>query len=99
MQPITLDLPHNLGKAAVRARLEEEMAKVVQGIPGVAQVAHQWNGDTLNLTLAALGQRAVCRITVFEDKVHTEIELPQIFALFGNKIREVFGREMPKLLN
>ncbi len=97
-QPIIIDIPHKLGKAGVRARLDEGIAGVGQTIPGVGQVTHNWEGDTMNFTLATLGQTMRCRATVFEDKVHAEVDLPPMLALFGKKVREVFGQKLPKLL-
>lgn len=55
-QPITIDIPHKLGKAGVRARLDEGIAGVGRTIPGVGQVTHNWEGDTMDFTLATLGQ-------------------------------------------
>ena len=97
-QTITIDVPHQLGRAAARARLDEGIGKTAQMVPGVAQVTHSWDGDTMNFALAALGQTIRCRATVFDDKVHAEIDLPAFLALIGNKIRETFGKELPKLL-
>lgn len=74
------------------------MEKVAQMVPGAGQITHRWEGDTMLFSLTALGQAIRCRIVVFEDKVHAEIDLPAMFALFGTKIREVFKRELPKLL-
>ncbi len=96
--PITLDIPHKLGKAAVRERLDSGIGKIGSIIPGGGQVQHAWDGDTMNFTVSALGQTMACKATVFEDKVHAEVDLPPMFALFAGKIREALGQELPKLL-
>ena len=97
-QSIKLDVPHRLGKAEVRARLEEGVGNIARGIPGIAQSRYNWEGDTLNCTLTALGQSIACRMTVYEEKVHAEIDLPPLLALLGSKVKARFGKELPKLL-
>lgn len=97
-QTITIDVPHQLGRATARARLDEGIVKTAKMVPGVAQVTHTWDNDTMNFALTALGQTIRCRATVFDDKVHAEIDLPAFLALIGNKVRETFGKELPKLL-
>ena len=45
--PISLDIPHKLGKAAVRERLDGGVGKIGRLIPGGATVEHRWDGDTM----------------------------------------------------
>ena len=39
--PISLDIPHQLGKAGVRERLDGGIGKIGKLMPGVATVAHR----------------------------------------------------------
>ena len=52
----------------------------------------------MHFTVAAMGQRVASRLTVSADKVHAEIDLPPLLALFANRIREKLQRDAPKLL-
>lgn len=96
--PISLDIPHKLGKAAVRTRLDGGIGKIGRLIPGGGDVRHSWDDDTMTFTVAALGQEMVCKVAVFDEKVHAEVDLPPMLALFAGKVREVLGQELPKLL-
>ena len=96
--PIELDIPHRLGRAAVRQRLDGGIGQIASRIPGGATVDHRWDGDTMHFTVAAMGQTIASQVTVFEDKVHAVIDLPAFLGLFAGKIREVVEREAPKLL-
>ena len=96
--PITLDIPHQLGKAAVRERLDRGIGKIGSVIPGGGAVTHDWDGDTMNFTVSAMGQAMHCRATIYDDKVHAVVDLPPMFALFAGKIREALGQALPKLL-
>lgn len=97
-EPIALDIPHQLGKAAVRARLDGGIGKIGSVVPGGGNVTHDWSGDTMNFTVSAMGQTMRCRATVSDDNVHAVVDLPPLLGLFADKIRSALGRELPKLL-
>ncbi|MEP6784888.1 MAG: polyhydroxyalkanoic acid system family protein [Sphingomonadales bacterium] len=97
-EPISLDVPHSLGKATVRQRLDTGIGKIGSIIPGGGQVQHDWDGDTMNFSVSALGQTMACKAVIFEDKVHAEVDLPPMLSLFAGKIRDALGHELPKLL-
>lgn len=96
--PIALDIPHKLGKAGVRARLDGGIGKIGRMLPGGGDLTHRWDGDTMHFTVSAMGQTLACTATTYEDKVHAVVDLPPMLALFAGKIRDVMGRELPKLL-
>ena len=96
--PISLDIPHKLGKAAVRERLDGGVGKIGRLIPGGATVEHRWDGDTMHFTVAAMGQQIGCRATVSDSNVHAIVDLPGFLGLFAGKIRDVIQQEAPKLL-
>ena len=96
--PIEVDIPHQLGKDAVRQRLDGGVGKIGRLIPGGAQVVHRWEGDTMVFTVDAMGQSIKSTATVFDDKVHAVVDLPGFLGLFAGKVREVIQAEAPKLL-
>ena len=97
-EPMTMDIPHQLGKAGARERLDRGIGKITSIIPGGGQVRHDWDGDRMNFTISAMGQKMTCRATIFDAKVHAEVDLPPMLAMFAGKVRETLGRELPKLL-
>jgi hypothetical protein len=96
--PIEVDIPHKLGRAAARARIENGMGKLASFIPGGSVTEQRWDGDTLVLTVEAMAQRVGARLTVLDDKVHAVFDLPPMLALFADKIRAKLQRDAPKLL-
>ena len=96
--PISLDIPHQLGKDGVRQRLDGGINKIGSLIPGGGHVQHHWDGDTMNFTVSAMGQDMRCTATVSDKNVHAVVDLPPMFALFADKIRSALGTELPKLL-
>jgi hypothetical protein len=83
--PITLEIPHKLGLAGARARVEGGVGKIVEMVPGAT-------------TVAALGQRVASRLTVGDAKVRAEIDLPIFLRLFADKIKAKLAKEAPKML-
>lgn len=96
--PITLDIPHQLGKTGVRARLDGGIGRLGEKIPGGATVEHRWDGDTLHFTVQAMGQSVKSTATVFERHVHAVVDLPGLLAMLAGPIKAAIEREAPKLL-
>ncbi|GAA0668917.1 hypothetical protein FHT00_000378 [Sphingomonas insulae] len=96
--PIEINIPHQLGKQAVRDRLDGGIGKIGRMIPGGAQVDHRWDADTMHFTVQAMGQSIGCRATVSDTNVHAIVDLPGFLGLFAGKIRDVIQQEAPKLL-
>ena len=96
--PLTVDIPHKLGREGARARLEGGIGKLASMFPGGGAVEHRWDGDRMHFTVRAMGQMVASRLDVFDDHVLAEIDLPPFLALFAEKIREKLTRDGPKLL-
>lgn len=96
--PIEVDIPHQLGKAAVRQRLDGGIGKIGRLIPGGGEVEHRWEGDTMFFTVRAMGQSIGARTDITDTNVHAVIDLPGFLALFADKIRAAVQQQGPKLL-
>ena len=97
--PVKLDIPHKLGRDAARARIAGGIGKLAEMIPGGGTVEHRWEGDSMHFGISAMGQKVACRLDVFDDKVHAEVDLPPMLALFAGKIRDKLASGATKLLN
>ena len=97
-RPIDVDLPHRLGKDEARRRLANNVDKLGAHIPGGAQVTHNWSGDTLNLTVTAMGQPVEAKIDVHETTVHCHIMLPGMLSLFAGPIQAMLSAKGSDLL-
>lgn len=86
-QPIVIDLPHSLGAAEARNRMQKGVGKLKDHIPGgSAQVESRWEGDRMYLRVQAMGQEVSGHIDVLAEKVRLELVLPAFLALFASKI-------------
>lgn len=94
-----VDIPHDLGKEAAKARLAANAHKLADHIPGkVADVSTSWAGDVLRIAVSAMGQSVVALATVEDTVVRAEIELPFLLGMFESPIKAALEREGPKLL-
>lgn len=98
VDPITLDIPHKLGREAARARIAGGVHKIAEIVPGGGTVDQRWEGDTLHFSVSAMGQSVTSRLDVHDDKVHAEVHLPPMLALFANKVREKLAEKGGSLL-
>jgi len=96
--PITVDIPHKLGLAAARAKIEKGIGKLASFVPGGVVTEHRWDGDSLIFTVEAMGQRVASRLDVMETRVHASFDLPPMLRLFASKIRDKLTESGKKLL-
>ena len=98
-RPIDVTLPHSLGKEVAKQRLANNIPKLSEHIPGgAAEVTHSWAGDTLNLTVKAMGAAVDAAITVEERQVRCHINLPGMLALFARPIEAMLKAKGSNLL-
>lgn len=97
-EPVEVDIPHKLGREGARARIAGGIDKLESYIPGGSVTDKSWSGDTLRFTVSVLGQRAQAAVDVLDDKAHLAVTLPPMLAMFAGKIRDMLGKEGPKLL-
>ncbi|WP_380871752.1 polyhydroxyalkanoic acid system family protein [Sphingomonas sp. DBB INV C78] len=97
-QPIIVDIPHKVGRAEARRRLDKGLGQLTAFVPGGTIVSRQWDGDKLTFVLEALGQRLTSCLEVFDDKVHAIIDLPPILALAAAKVQAGLVERGKKLL-
>jgi hypothetical protein len=85
-QPIDVDLPHKLGKDEARRRIANNIHKLHEHLPGGGNVTSSWEGDTLNLSVAAMGDAIEAKLTVYADRVHCHFDLPGLLGMFAQPI-------------
>ena len=87
-KPLTIDIPHTLGAAEAKRRLEGGLASLGQQVPGgLSDFRQQWDGDTLSFAASAAGQSISGTAQVLADAVRLEIMLPGLLNLIAGKLR------------
>ena len=98
--PITLSIPHQLGRAEARRRIESGFSKVVDVVPGgsTAACSQRWDGDRLAFSIGAMGQTVKGFIDVLDATVTMEIELPGFLGLLAGGFKDRLKKAGQKLL-
>lgn len=96
--PIQVDLPHQLGAAEAKRRIDGGIGRLRDFIPGGAEVRSAWTGDRLGLQVGAMGQEVNAQIDVRDTFVRVELLLPPALAFFGKVIEAAVERGGKELL-
>ncbi len=99
-KPISITLPHQLGAAEARRRLETGLEQLAGQIPGgdASRFTQSWNGDVLNFSALAMGQAITGAVAVMEDHVRLDVVLPGMLGMIAGKIKTELHRRGQLLL-
>ncbi len=87
--PITVSIPHQLGRAEARRRIATGFAKVIHVLPGSGgNYSERWDGDRLVFSVAAMAQTVAGVIDVGDAAVTMEIQLPGVLGLIAGGLRD-----------
>lgn len=96
---ITLTIPHELGRAEARRRIDDGFASFAQHMGAAAGVMSKtWSGDRLSFALAALGQEISGTIDVEDQAIKLEVLLPNLLAMVADKVKGRLKKEGQLLL-
>lgn len=87
--PLRASIPHQLGRAEARQRIETGFSKLAGQMPGGPRVCEQrWEGDRLTFRIAALGQTIGGSLEVFDATVTMDIELPGLLGQLAGALKD-----------
>ena len=98
-QPITVAIPHQLGVAEARRRVDQgfaDFAKHLGNAPGA--IERRWDGDRLSFSLTSFGQAISGFVSVAETNVTVEVLLPGFLGMIAGKVKGRLQREGQLLL-
>ena len=96
--PIVVDLPHKLGAEEARRRIERNLGKLTDHIPGGARVGSRWTGNRLDLDIDAMGQQVAAEIDIQESIVRIKMTLPPALAFFTGMLEPLIRRKGAEML-
>jgi len=87
--PITVSIPHQLGRAEARRRIESGFAKIIHQLPGSGGAySERWDGDRLTFSVSAIGQSVAGVVNVLDAAVTIEIELPGVLGVIASGLKD-----------
>ena len=86
-KPLLVTIPHQLGVAEARKRLETGFAEMTAKLPGgAAKIDQRWEGDRLVFAALIGGQDIRGSLDVLADAVRIEVLLPGLLGMLAGKI-------------
>jgi len=86
---ITVSIPHQLGRAEARRRIEAGFAKVTRVFPGSGGAcSKRWDGDELSFSVVVMGQTIAGLVKVHEVTVTMDIQLPGILGMIAGGLKD-----------
>lgn len=93
-KPLTVSIPHRLGKAEALRRIKAGLGTVRSSYGQLLAIEEEtWTGDRLAFRVAALGQRASGTIDVRESDVQLEVTLPWLLHKIAERITPTIRKE------
>ncbi len=83
--PLSIRIPHQLGRAEARRRIEAGFAKLIQQLPGGGGgYSERWDGDRLTFSLSAMGQAVSGVVDVSDAAVAMDLQLPSVLGMLAS---------------
>jgi hypothetical protein len=93
-KPLIVSIPHSLGKAEAKRRLETGVAHLKQQFSGqIASVEQEWAEDRMTFRVGAMGQTVSGHLEVLADAVRVELQLPWILAVVAEKAKSFIQKQ------
>jgi hypothetical protein len=98
-QPLTVSIPHRLGRQEAKRRLDSGISRLRPELAGlISTLDYSWDQDRLNFNVSALWQTITGAIEVLDDAVRIEIHLPWMMSLLADTVaKQVRGRGIAML--
>lgn len=97
-KPLVVNVPHELGRAEARRRVDAGVAQLIGQIGAVGAITQTWREDVLHFSLVALGQTVTGLVAVEDREVRMEIILPGVLGLIASKLKGRIRNEGQVLL-
>lgn len=93
-----IDVPHSLGAAEAKRRIEAGTGQLLGALPAGATATPSWTGDRLDLAIAAMGQEMSASLDVQETVVRVTVTLPPMLEFLRPLIEQGIRRSGTQLL-
>lgn len=93
-KPLTVSIPHDLGRAEAMRRLQGGMGSLkTQFGDKIAKIDERWTGDRMDFSVGVMGQSVSGHLDVREDSVQVEVQLPWVLSMLAEKVKPVIQKQ------
>lgn len=89
-KPITITIPHQLGRDEARRRIAEGFQKIGGqfGASAAKAMKTSWEGDRMVFSVKAMGQSVTGHVDVSDAVVAMEVMLPAMLAMMAAAVKD-----------
>jgi hypothetical protein len=99
MANVTVKIPHELGRAEVKRRLQERLRGIKEQPSALlANLQETWVEDRLDFSLWAMGQFISGHLLVEDRAVDLQVELPWLLSMLAKPIKQRIEQNLHPLL-
>jgi hypothetical protein len=100
MADLQFDIPHSLGKAEARRRINGGLPKLAAHIPGGGTVDPKWRSeDRLTLSIKAMSQKIAADLEIHDEVVRGTVKIPMMLSMMAGPIGEFVKTSAEKMLS
>jgi hypothetical protein len=97
---LTITIPHQLGRAEAKRRIQDSLGQVQRQHAGMFErFEHRWDGDTLHFSVMAVGQSVSGSALFADHSVFLEIALPWMLSLLAGAVKQQIEQQGRKMLD
>jgi hypothetical protein len=99
MPNLTASIPHQLGRAEAKRRLQEQIGILRQEHGAKFTVLKEtWKGDTMDFSATAMGQSISGYLTVDENVIHLNVALPWLLSMLAGSMKQKIEQQVTHML-
>ena len=99
MPSFSTEVPHSLGQDAAKERLDSFLEKIGEKYKGqIGEMEGGWEGNVLSYSFSTFGIKVSGRMSVAEDTVALDGEIPFSAMMFKGKIANGMKEALEKVL-
>ena len=99
MPNLTASIPHQLGRAEAKRRIQDGLAQARQQHAALlGAVQETWTGDRLAFSVSAMGQTVTGHLDVDDQAVHVDVVLPLFLAMLSGTVKQAIEQQGRRLL-
>jgi len=95
-----IDIPHSLGQAEAKRRIEVGLPKLAAHIPGGGALKAEWTGDyALAMTISAMGQTIPVALKIEDDRLSGTVDIPIFLRMMAGQVADFVRTSAVKMLD
>ena len=99
MPNLTASIPHQLGRAEAKRRIQDHIGALRQEHGSTFTVLQEtWKGDTMDFSATAMGQSISGYLTIDENVIHLNVALPWLLSMLAGTVKQKLEQQVTHLL-